>query len=139
QGDWSSDVCCSDLRFYLVAVPLAAAVASTLQWDSVPVGRAKGSELTGLRYRHPFSRELRGGLTAEEEARSFRIVTGDYVTMDAGTGLVHTAPGAGEDDFQTGKRENLPILSPVDEAGRFTPAVPKYAGKKVLEANPEIV
>ncbi|HEY6929306.1 MAG TPA: class I tRNA ligase family protein, partial [Thermoanaerobaculia bacterium] len=54
-------------------------------------------------------------------------------------GLVHTAPGAGEDDFQTGKRENLPILSPVDAAGRFTSAVRKYAGKKVLEANPEIV
>src|SRR5205807_10102311 len=75
-----------DGRFYLVAVPLAAAVASTLQWDSVPVGRAKGSELTGLRYRHPFSRELRGGLTPEEEARSFRIVTVDYVTMDAEIG-----------------------------------------------------
>jgi len=65
-------------------------------------------------------------------------VLGDYVTMDAGTGLVHTAPGAGEDDFQTGKRENLPILSPVDEAGRFT-TVAKYRGKKVLDANAEIV
>ncbi|HTD51386.1 MAG TPA: isoleucine--tRNA ligase, partial [Thermoanaerobaculia bacterium] len=126
-------------RFYLVAIPLAAAVASTLQWDHAHVGKAKGSQLIGLRYRHPLPREMRGELTPEEEARSFRIVTGDYVTMDAGTGLVHTAPGAGEDDFQTGKRENLPILSPVDEAGRFTPAVPKYAGKKVLEANPEIV
>ena len=82
---------------------------------------------------------MRGELTPEEEARSFRVVSGDYVTMDAGTGLVHTAPGAGEDDFQTGKRENLPILSPVDAAGRFMPSVPRYEGKKVLDANPEII
>ena len=97
-----------------------------------------GAALVGLKYRHPLPREMRGELTAEEEARSFRIVLGDYVTMDAGTGLVHTAPGAGEDDFQTGKRENLPILSPVDEAGRYT-TVAKYKGKRVLDANPEIV
>ena len=82
---------------------------------------------------------MRGELTPEEEARSFRVVSGDYVTMDAGTGLVHTAPGAGEDDFQTGKREDLPILSPVDAAGRFTPSVPRYAGKKVLDANPDVI
>ena len=126
-------------RLFVVAKPLAAAVAAKLQWDPTTYGNAAGKDLVGLRYRHPFPREMRGELTPEEEARSFRFVTGDYVTMDAGTGLVHTAPGAGEDDFQTGKRENLPILSPVDGAGRFTAAVAKYAGKKVLEANPEIV
>jgi isoleucyl-tRNA synthetase len=128
-----------DNRLYLVATPLAESVATTLKWERAVFGTAKGRDLVGLRYRHPLSREMRGELTPEEEARSFRFVTGDYVTMDAGTGLVHTAPGAGEDDFQTGKRENLPILSPVDEAGRFTASVRKYAGKKVLEANAEIV
>jgi isoleucyl-tRNA synthetase len=99
---------------------------------------ALGTCLEGLRYRHPLGTEMRGELTAEEEARSFRIVAADYVTMDAGTGLVHTAPGHGEDDFQTGAREGLPILSPVDEGGRFTTAA-KYRGKKVLDANSEIV
>ncbi len=59
--------------------------------------------------------------------------------MDTGTGLVHTAPGHGEDDFRTGQREGLPVLSPVDAAGRFTDEVQKYAGKKVLETNKEIV
>jgi len=127
-------------RLYVVAERMATAMAAAVGWPKwVSVGRAKGSALVGLRYRHPLAREMRGELTPEEEARSFRVVAGDYVTMDAGTGLVHTAPGAGEDDFQTGKRENLPILSPVDPAGRFTAAVPKYAGKKVLEANPEVV
>ena len=66
------------------------------------------------------------------------MVLGDHVTMDAGTGLVHTAPGHGEDDFLTGQREGLPVLSPVDDAGRYT-TVEKYKGKKVLDANPEIV
>ncbi|MGH9315945.1 MAG: isoleucine--tRNA ligase, partial [Thermoanaerobaculia bacterium] len=127
-------------RLYIIAERMTPAVAQAVGWQKWNShGRARGSALVGLRYSHPLAREMRGELTPEEETRSFRIVTGDYVSMDAGTGLVHTAPGAGEDDFQTGKRENLPILSPVDEAGRFTAAVPKYAGKKVLDANPEIV
>ena len=126
-------------RLYVVAEKLAAEVARRLGWKDWSVqGVVPGSRLVGLRYRHPLGSEMRGTLTAEEEARSFRFVAGDYVTMDAGTGLVHTAPGAGEDDFQTGVRENLPILSPVDDAGRFT-TVPRYQGQKVHEANADIV
>jgi isoleucyl-tRNA synthetase len=126
-------------RLYVLAEKLASDVAQRLGWAKWSShGRIKGSELEGLRYRHPLPKEMRGELTPDEEARSFRFVLGDYVTVDAGTGLVHTAPGAGEDDFQTGVREDLPILSPVDAAGRFT-TVEKYRGKKVLDANPEIV
>jgi isoleucyl-tRNA synthetase len=126
-------------RSYVVAERLAADVARRAGWEPwTVIGSARGADLVGLRYRHPLDGEMRGELTAEEEARSFRIVAGDYVTMDAGTGLVHTAPGHGEDDFQTGAREGLPILSPVDAAGRFT-AVPRYQGKKVLDANAQIV
>jgi isoleucyl-tRNA synthetase len=127
-----------DGSLYIVAAPLVASVAASLHWDPVVAGTAKGSSLSGLRYRHPLPAEMRGKLEPEEEARSFRLVAARYVTMDAGTGLVHTAPGHGEDDFVTGKNENLPILSPVDAAGRFTTAE-KYQGKKVLEANKEIV
>jgi isoleucyl-tRNA synthetase len=96
-----------------------------------------GRRLVGLRYEHPLPPEARGRL--ERGIDVFRIVAADYVTMDAGTGLVHTAPGHGEDDFRTGQREGLPILSPVDDAGRYTDQVEKYAGKKVLEANKEIL
>ena len=127
-----------DGRLYIVAAPLAASVATSLRWDPAVLGTAKGSSLAGLRYRHPLSAAMRGRLEPEEEERSFRLVAAPYVTMDTGTGLVHTAPGHGEDDFITGKNENLPILSPVDEAGRFTTAE-KYRGKKVLDANKEIV
>ncbi|HYB53402.1 MAG TPA: class I tRNA ligase family protein, partial [Thermoanaerobaculia bacterium] len=128
-----------DRKLYLVAKPRAETVAAALGWsyDYGPLS-LQGDLLKDLRYKHPLTPQMRGELTPDEEARSFRVVLADYVTMDAGTGLVHTAPGHGEDDFRTGQRENLPILSPVDEAGRFT-TVEKYKGKKVLDANLEII
>ena len=126
-------------RRYVVAEKLLESVAKAVGWTSWEVvATLPGSALAGGRYRHPLSADSRGELTPEEESRAFRVVLGGYVTMDAGTGLVHTATGHGEDDFATGKREGLPILSPVDEAGRYT-TVARYRGKKVLEANPEIV
>ena len=126
-------------RRYVVAERLAASVAKAAGWTDVrTLATFPGAKLSGTRYRHPLPPDSRGELTPEEAAASFRVVLGDYVTMDAGSGLVHTAPGHGEDDFQTGKREGLPILSPVDEGGRYT-TVAKYRGKKVLDANPEIV
>jgi isoleucyl-tRNA synthetase len=124
-------------RLYVVAAPLEEALSAVFPGTS-RAGEIRGSELVGLAYDHPLGVEMRGDLAPEDAARAFRVVAADYVTMDAGTGLVHTAPGHGEDDFLTGKRENLPILSPVDDAGRFT-TVAKYRGKKVLDANAEIV
>ncbi|MEO8349689.1 MAG: isoleucine--tRNA ligase, partial [Acidobacteriota bacterium] len=131
----------SDERLFVIAerrVKEVAVESGETPRSLTELAKTQGRNLVGLRYRHPLTTEKRGELTAEEEERSFRVVAADYVTMDAGTGLVHTAPGHGEDDFQTGAREGLPILSPVDAAGRFTTAA-KYHGKKVLEANPEIV
>ncbi|HEY1252948.1 MAG TPA: isoleucine--tRNA ligase [Thermoanaerobaculia bacterium] len=129
----------ADGRHSLVAERLAGTVAKAAGWTSwKPVVSLPGRSLEGIRYRHPLPPESRGELTADEQSRSYRVVLGEHVTMDAGTGLVHTAPGHGEDDFQTGKREGLPILSPVDDAGRYT-TVAKYKGQKVLDANAGIV
>src|SRR5262249_43353091 len=126
-------------RLFVVAETLLPAIEKGIGRALRGVGeRVSGKSLEGLRYRHPLPPEARGELTPEEEARSFRVVLGKHVTMDAGPGLVHTAPGHGEADFLTGQRENLPILSPVDEGGRFTTAA-RYRGKKVLEANGDIV
>jgi isoleucyl-tRNA synthetase len=61
------------------------------------------------------------------------------VTLEAGTGLVHTAPGHGQEDYQVGLRYGLEVLNPVDGAGRFTAEAGKYAGKEIFAANPEIV
>ncbi|ABC79790.1 isoleucine--tRNA ligase [Anaeromyxobacter dehalogenans] len=86
-----------------------------------------GSALEGLRYRHPFL------------DRESQVILGDHVTLEAGTGLVHTAPGHGQEDYVVGLRYGLEVLNPVDGAGRFTERAGKYAGKKIFEANPEIV
>lgn len=71
--------------------------------------------------------------------RTSKVVFADYVTMDTGTGIVHTAPGHGTDDYHTGIKYNLEILSPVDDEGRFTAEVPEWQGMKVFDANPKII
>jgi isoleucyl-tRNA synthetase len=91
------------------------------------IAEAKGRTFEGVRFRHPWlDRDSPG-------------VLGDYVTLDTGTGIVHTAPGHGWDDYLTGVRYGLEIYCPVDEGGRFLPEVEHFAGKKVFDANPEIM
>jgi isoleucyl-tRNA synthetase len=92
-----------------------------------PLAEVKGSTFEGLRFRHPWiDRDSVG-------------VLGDYVTLDTGTGVVHTAPGHGWDDYLTGVRYGLDIYCPVDEAGRFLPEVKEFAGLKVFDANPKVI
>ncbi len=71
--------------------------------------------------------------------RESKVVFADYVTMDTGTGIVHTAPGHGTDDYHTGLKYDLEIISPVDDEGRFTSEVPQWEGIKVFDANPKII
>ncbi|MBI5136836.1 MAG: isoleucine--tRNA ligase [Nitrospirae bacterium] len=86
-----------------------------------------GAELVGLELRHPFL-----DLTVP-------VIAGEHVTLDAGTGAVHTAPGHGQDDHEVGIKYGLEVYAPVDGRGRFTPQVPRWEGMKVQEANPLIV
>lgn len=71
--------------------------------------------------------------------RESLVMLGEHVTLEAGTGAVHTAPGHGADDYAIGLKYGLPILSPVDEFGKFTDEVPEYKGIQVFEANPKII
>ncbi len=71
--------------------------------------------------------------------RDSLLILGDYVTMDQGTGAVHTAPGHGADDFHSGVKYGLTILTPVDEKGRFVSDIEHFAGQFVFDANPKIV
>jgi isoleucyl-tRNA synthetase len=88
------------------------------------VGSVKGRDLVGAQYQHPFF------------DRAGKIVLADYVTTTDGTGLVHTAPGHGEDDYETGIREGLEVYSPVLYNGRFDDTVPEWLrGKTVWEGN----
>ncbi|MGB7219339.1 MAG: isoleucine--tRNA ligase [Vicinamibacterales bacterium] len=113
------------------AVILAEALAPTVghvmgrAFDR-PVARMKGEQLEGVRFQHPlYERESLG-------------VLGEYVTLEAGTGAVHTAPGHGADDFTTGMKYGLDIYAPVGPAGHFLDTVEGFAGQRVFDANPKI-
>ena len=90
------------------------------------LGRSTGSALEGLKLAHPL------------EPREVPVILGEHVTLDAGTGAVHTAPGHGQEDFAVGQRYGLKVLNPVGNDGRFLPGTPLVEGLKVTEANPVI-
>ncbi len=71
--------------------------------------------------------------------KAFFVVLGDYVTLEDGTGIVHTAPAFGEDDYQIGKKYDLPFAQPVDEEGKFTAEVTDWAGVFIKDADAEIL
>lgn len=100
--------------------------------DAEVVRRMKGNKLVGMTYEPPFD-------YFKTAPAAFRVVAADFVNTEEGTGVVHVAPGHGEDDFWLGKREGVPIISPVDDNGRYTEDVSDYAGRLVFDANNEIV
>ena len=97
------------------------------------VERVPGSELVGLRYRGPFD-ELGPGSQVEH-----RIIPWEDVTMDQGTGVVHIAPGAGGEDFELSKVHDLPVLTPVDESGRFYSDYGWLHGLSTFDAADQII
>jgi len=111
----------------IVAETLARQALAERFAQATLVARARGSDLDDLAVRHPFM------------DRDSVIVLADYVDLETGTGAVHTAPGHGADDFDTGMKYGLPILNPVDAAGRFTAEAGPYAGMHIFKANAKIV
>src|SRR6516225_8487180 len=103
--------------------------ATGLQPVGKPLASFPGANLAGVRARHSFL------------DREVPVFTAGFVTMDSGTGAVHVAPGHGADDYALGMEHNLPILSPVDDHGRFTDeaGLLNLTGKYVFDANPDIV
>jgi isoleucyl-tRNA synthetase len=111
----------------VLAVSLAERALGERFGDAKLIARAIGKDFDGLAVRHPFM------------DRDSQLVLADYVDLETGTGAVHTAPGHGADDFDTGIKYNLPILNPVDATGRFTAEAGPYAGLNIFDANPKIV
>ena len=113
---------------YILAAELVEASAKLFAWDAYRVlGTAKGTALEGLKARHPFYDRESG------------IVLGGHVTLDAGTGAVHTAPGHGREDYDMGIKYGLDIYSPLNDEGRYLPEVKFFAGMQVLDANPKVI
>ena len=116
-----------DGHIVIVAEGLADTVAQQVKraFDH-PVARVKGAELEGLRFRHPLYE------------RDSVAVLADYVTLEQGTGAVHTAPGHGADDFLTGVKYGLDIYAPIGPGGHFLDTVELFAGQRVFDANPNV-
>jgi isoleucyl-tRNA synthetase len=115
----------------LLAESLFGAFAEDTGWKPVgdPLAKLTGAQFEGWKYHHPFL------------DRQGTILTAEFVTLDAGTGCVHVAPGHGEDDYQLGVKHELPLLSPVDDHGRYTDevGVPGWVGKYVFDANSDVI
>ncbi|MFQ5835543.1 MAG: isoleucine--tRNA ligase [bacterium] len=113
---------------FILAKDLVEKVKKETGIDEIKVlGTVKGKELKGIKYTHPFM------------PRESEILLADFVTLQEGTGCVHVAPGHGEEDYELGRRHNLPILSPVDDEGKFTSEVEELKGTSVFGANPLII
>ncbi|MEH2451969.1 isoleucine--tRNA ligase [Nostoc sp.] len=111
----------SNFKYLIVAADLVERLSSTLGVELTLKATFKGNDLEHTTYRHPlYDRE------------SPIVVGGDYITTESGTGLVHTAPGHGQEDYIVGQRYGLPILAPVDDNGNFTEEAGQFAGLNVL-------
>jgi len=112
---------------YIVAEQLADRVAAAigLRLES-KAGPFPGATFAAAKFKHPFLDRIIPGVLA------------DYVTLEQGSGIVHTAPGHGAEDFRTGQEYGLEVYAPVDDEGRFIEGLPEYIGKGVFEANAAI-
>lgn len=114
--------------FYILAQELVESACKSFGWDMCPVlATVSGAKLEGLKARHPFY------------DRVSPLILGDHVTLEAGTGCVHTAPGHGREDYEVALKYGLDVYSPLDDDGRFLESVGFFAGMHVFEANPKVI
>lgn len=114
----------------LLATALVEEVLKAAGWEAEPyevLGEFKGRELEGILTRHPFYE------------RASAVILGDHVTLDSGTGAVHTAPGHGMDDYLVGLKYDLPVFAPIDNKGKFTEAGAPFTGQFYAKVNPLVV
>ncbi|CAI3350330.1 isoleucine--tRNA ligase [Enterococcus cecorum] len=117
----------ADGRKFVVAKDLLETVSKEIGWENVEVLQEfKGEVLDLMTAQHPFY------------DRTSLLMLGDHVTLDAGTGLVHTAPGHGEEDYIVGKKYGLDVLSPLDSRGCYTAEAPGFEGTFYDKANPVV-
>ncbi|WP_179395274.1 isoleucine--tRNA ligase [Lacticaseibacillus absianus] len=117
----------ADGQKYVVASELLTKIQATLGWQDVKVLKTfKGTAMENMTAQHPLY------------DRTSLVILGDHVTLDAGTGLVHTAPGHGEDDYKAGMKYGLPVMSVVDEKGFMNEDAPGFTGTFYDKANPMV-
>ena len=117
---------------YLLAAARLAAYARVLGEEPDIVGSYRGADLVGMRYLPPFPYFM-------DAPNSFRVLPGEFVSTEDGTGIVHMSPAYGEDDMAIAAVADIVPVTPVDSKGRFDETVPDYAGRHVFDANPQII
>ena len=124
---------------YLEPSRLADYQARKRLGETVELAKMKGCDLVGRPYQPllPFFAEYREN--PDGSRRAFKVVAATYVTTDSGTGIVHQAPAFGEDDYETGRRENLPLVNPLNLNGIFDQSVGEFAGLFAKDADKKII
>lgn len=113
---------------YIVAKDLLQSVATALNWTAWEIiATAPGRNLENIQASHPFY------------DHHSPLILGTHVTLDAGTGCVHTAPGHGREDYEVGLKYGLEVLAPLDDTGHFLPSVPLFGGMEINAANQAII
>ncbi len=121
-------------RILILAEALLAAAFKDPKTETELIETVKGKDLLGLEYEPLFS------YFADKKSQgAFKVISADHVTTESGTGIVHMAPAFGEEDYFACTRAGIPIVNPVDDDGMFTKEVPDYQGKRVKDADKEII
>ncbi len=117
-----------DGAFYLLASDLLESCLKTFGWEEYRlVGHAEGTRFERLKAKHPFY------------DRDSLLILGEHVTLEAGTGCVHTAPGHGREDYEVGLRYGLDVYSPLDDRGCYLDEVEFFAGLQVQKVDPQVI
>ncbi|MDG6897345.1 isoleucine--tRNA ligase [Actinobacillus delphinicola] len=128
HGDLEYQVVKVGDRQFILAEALVESVAKTMGWENYEIlGTTKGENLNGLMFHHPFY------------AYDVPFILGEHVTTEGGTGLVHTAPDHGLDDFNVSQANGVTLVGLINNDGIFTDKAEFFAGKKVFEANPLVI
>ena len=122
----------NDGRRYILAEARLGAYARELGDEPSVLATYTGRELLDVAYAPPFPYFM-------DSPNAFRVLPGDFVSTEDGTGLVHMSPAYGEDDMATAAAGGIEAVTPVDARGRFDATVPDYAGQHVFDANPQII
>jgi isoleucyl-tRNA synthetase len=119
-------------KIYILAQALVSAVFKNAKEIEV-CEVVKGAELIGIHYEPLFN------YFVSKVTNCFRVIHADHVTTDSGTGIVHMAPAFGEEDYYACRAVQIPVVNPVDDDGMFTAEVPEYQGRRVKDADKDII
>ncbi len=118
-------------------VIVAEALVESVFGEGVrPARTVPATELVGLRYRRPLDMV---DVTSGEAEAGWRVIAGEFVSDEEGTGIVHIAPAFGADDYAAGQEHGLPMLRPIDDDGRFLEGIPRVGGEFVKDADPVLL